>query len=97
MAAANAAQDWFWLDALEDPIVNKWDQDKTVRLSSFKNKAEERRLWWCKMANLRKGVVNVCVLERPVNVAEFRLVHITQKFERLGWEKVLDWCDGARP
>ena len=35
-----------------------------------------------------------CVFERPVNINEFQLIQIVQKFERLGWLKALDWCVG---
>ncbi|KAM0064235.1 hypothetical protein Hdeb2414_s0003g00100491 [Helianthus debilis subsp. tardiflorus] len=28
-----------------------------------------------------------------MNVEEFRTIGITQRFEELGWEQVLDWCE----
>ncbi|KAJ0743210.1 hypothetical protein HanPI659440_Chr10g0373211 [Helianthus annuus] len=49
-------------------------------------------LWKYKMAHVMNGVAKVCVCERLVNVEEFRQIGITHKFERLGWERVLDWC-----
>ncbi|MFS7984193.1 hypothetical protein Hanom_Chr11g00983641 [Helianthus anomalus] len=33
------------------------------------------------------------VCERAVNVDEFRTIGITQRFEGVGWERVLDWCE----
>ncbi|KAJ0807794.1 hypothetical protein HanLR1_Chr00c1073g0788861 [Helianthus annuus] len=43
------------------------------------------------------AVDKVCVCERVVNEEEFRQIGITQRFERLGWERVLDWCEGVTP
>ncbi|MFS7916882.1 hypothetical protein Hanom_Chr03g00182581 [Helianthus anomalus] len=37
------------------------------------------------------------VPERAVNVEEFRTIGIVQMFERLGWERVLDWCEDNTP
>ncbi|MFS7948214.1 hypothetical protein Hanom_Chr06g00557331 [Helianthus anomalus] len=37
------------------------------------------------------------VPERVVNVEEFRTIGIVQMFERLGWERVLDWCEDNTP
>ncbi|KAJ0715184.1 hypothetical protein HanPI659440_Chr13g0498171 [Helianthus annuus] len=35
--------------------------------------------------------------ERAVNVEEFTMIGIVQMFERLGWERVLDWCEDNAP
>ncbi|MFS8002609.1 hypothetical protein Hanom_Chr13g01204101 [Helianthus anomalus] len=44
------------------------------------------------MAQVTNGIPAVCVMEWVVNVDEFRRIGIAQKFEALGWERLLDWC-----
>ncbi|MFS8033239.1 hypothetical protein Hanom_Chr17g01567151 [Helianthus anomalus] len=39
------------------------------------------------------SVPNRVVCERAVNVEEFHTIGITQRFEELRWERVLDWCE----
>ncbi|MFS7997118.1 hypothetical protein Hanom_Chr12g01137991 [Helianthus anomalus] len=47
------------------------------------------------MAQVQNGVTDVCVCVRLVNAEEFRQIGITQNFERLDWERALDWCTDA--
>ncbi|MFS7953726.1 hypothetical protein Hanom_Chr07g00621991 [Helianthus anomalus] len=39
------------------------------------------------------SVPNRVMADRQVNVEELRAIGITQMFEHLGWERVLDWCE----
>ncbi|MFS8032316.1 hypothetical protein Hanom_Chr17g01556151 [Helianthus anomalus] len=51
-------------------------------------------MWKMKMVTgLSKAVTDIVVFECAVNVEEFRTIGITQRFEKLGWERVLDRCD----
>ncbi|MFS7920263.1 hypothetical protein Hanom_Chr03g00222431 [Helianthus anomalus] len=43
--------------------------------------------------NVSIAVPDRVVCERAVNVEEFRKIGIVQMFERLSWERVLDWCE----
>ncbi|KAF5765565.1 hypothetical protein HanRHA438_Chr15g0717401 [Helianthus annuus] len=61
----------------------QWDQNQNKPLYRFNNKQTKIKLWQYK----------VCVCERVVNEKEFRQIGITQRFERLGWERTLDWCE----
>ncbi|MFS8007541.1 hypothetical protein Hanom_Chr14g01262231 [Helianthus anomalus] len=50
----------------------------------------------CKMkmvTGVSKTVLDRVVCECAVNVEELRTIGITQKFEKIGWERVLDWCE----
>ncbi|MFS7955861.1 hypothetical protein Hanom_Chr07g00647741 [Helianthus anomalus] len=47
------------------------------------------------MARIKSTIDKDYVCERLVNSEEFRQIRITQKFERLGWECVFDWCEDA--
>ncbi|KAF5772326.1 hypothetical protein HanXRQr2_Chr13g0575581 [Helianthus annuus] len=49
------------------------------------------------MSKLANPIDKQCVYERLVNAKEFRQIGITQKFERLGWERVLDWVEDVTP
>ncbi|KAF5821634.1 hypothetical protein HanRHA438_Chr01g0016651 [Helianthus annuus] len=53
--------------------------------------------WKWKMVNAKTSIPERVVLERMVNVEEFRTIGIIQMFERLGWERVLDWCEDITP
>ncbi|KAJ0914569.1 hypothetical protein HanPSC8_Chr06g0240081 [Helianthus annuus] len=68
-----------------------WETDK--RLSSFNNKKLETLLYKSKMMGLINGIEGVMLCERLVNPEELRLLGITQKFERLGWEAALTFCE----
>ncbi|KAM0028658.1 hypothetical protein Hdeb2414_s0018g00516551 [Helianthus debilis subsp. tardiflorus] len=43
--------------------------------------------------NVSTALPDRVVCERAVNVEEFRKIGIVQMFERLSWERVLDWCE----
>ncbi|KAF5791542.1 hypothetical protein HanRHA438_Chr09g0407801 [Helianthus annuus] len=45
------------------------------------------------MANAKTTIPERVLPERTVNVEEFSTIGIVQMFERLGWERVLDWCE----
>ncbi|KAF5759146.1 hypothetical protein HanRHA438_Chr16g0749951 [Helianthus annuus] len=49
------------------------------------------------MSKVANPIDKLFVYERLVNAEEFRQIGITQKFERLGWERVLDWVEDATP
>ncbi|KAM0067866.1 hypothetical protein Hdeb2414_s0002g00066321 [Helianthus debilis subsp. tardiflorus] len=54
----------------------------------------ESKMWKMKMVmGVSKPVPDRAVCERTVNVEEFRKIGIVQRFEKIGWERVLDWCD----
>ncbi|KAJ0770313.1 hypothetical protein HanPI659440_Chr07g0255841 [Helianthus annuus] len=84
-------QDWQWVNHKNNKAGEKLEDEKKKHLSQFRNKQLEIRLWKYKMALVTNGVAEVCVYERLVNVEKFRQIGTTQKFERLGWERVLDW------
>ncbi|KAM0045988.1 hypothetical protein Hdeb2414_s0009g00310441 [Helianthus debilis subsp. tardiflorus] len=52
-------------------------------------------MWKWKMVSggVTTSVLERVVCERAVNAEEFRTIGITQKFEGLDWERVLDWCE----
>ncbi|KAJ0478993.1 hypothetical protein HanHA300_Chr13g0505961 [Helianthus annuus] len=51
-------------------------------------------MWNMKMVRgVSKAVPDRVVCERAVNVEEFRIIGITQRFEKLGWERILGWCE----
>ncbi|MFS7904919.1 hypothetical protein Hanom_Chr01g00041681 [Helianthus anomalus] len=51
-------------------------------------------MWKMKMVTgVANSVPDRVVCERAVNVEEFRTIGKTQRFEKLGWERVLDWCE----
>ncbi|KAJ0887249.1 hypothetical protein HanRHA438_Chr09g0388631 [Helianthus annuus] len=51
-------------------------------------------MWKMKMVTgISKPVPDRAVCERTVDVEEFRKIGIVQRFEKLGWERVIDWCD----
>ncbi|KAM0013444.1 hypothetical protein Hdeb2414_s0043g00741041 [Helianthus debilis subsp. tardiflorus] len=53
-----------------------------------------RGVWKLKMVTgVSTFVADRVVCEPAVNVEEFRTIGITQRFEELGWERVLDWCE----
>ncbi|MFS8007452.1 hypothetical protein Hanom_Chr14g01261181 [Helianthus anomalus] len=50
-------------------------------------------MWkWKMVMGVSTHVLERLVCERAVNVGEFRTIGITQRFEELGWERVLYWC-----
>ena len=92
-------QDWEWESYKNSRSAAAWNDDKKRLLSSFKNKKLEMKMWRWKMVtrSVTTSVPERIVPERVVNVEEFRTIGIVQKFERLGWERVLDWCEDATP
>ncbi|KAM0006105.1 hypothetical protein Hdeb2414_s0184g00826451 [Helianthus debilis subsp. tardiflorus] len=51
-------------------------------------------MWKCKMVpGVSTSVPKRVVCKRAANVEEFCTIGITQWFEELGWERVLDWCE----
>ncbi|MFS8002089.1 hypothetical protein Hanom_Chr13g01198011 [Helianthus anomalus] len=51
-------------------------------------------MWkWKMVTGVTTSVPDMAVCEHVVNVDEFRTIGITQWFEELGWERVLDWCE----
>ncbi|KAJ0612153.1 hypothetical protein HanHA300_Chr01g0023901 [Helianthus annuus] len=51
-------------------------------------------MWkWKMVSGVSTSVPERVVCERAVNVEEFRTIGITQRFEELGWERVLDWFE----
>ncbi|KAF5798147.1 hypothetical protein HanXRQr2_Chr07g0289381 [Helianthus annuus] len=49
------------------------------------------------VTNVSTSISERVVPERSVNVEELRTIRITQMLERLGWERVLDWCEDNTP
>ncbi|KAM0050087.1 hypothetical protein Hdeb2414_s0008g00293531 [Helianthus debilis subsp. tardiflorus] len=49
------------------------------------------------MSKVTNPIDKLCVYERLVNAEEFKQIGITQKFERLGWERIFDWVEDATP
>ncbi|KAJ0636929.1 hypothetical protein HanOQP8_Chr17g0667841 [Helianthus annuus] len=89
-------QNWDWSRYNDTTFGAQWDQNQNKPLYRFTNKQTEIKLWQYKMSKV-SAVDKVCVCERVVNEEEFRQIGITQRFERLGWERVLDWCEGVTP
>ncbi|KAJ0744394.1 hypothetical protein HanPI659440_Chr10g0387111 [Helianthus annuus] len=51
-------------------------------------------MWkWKTVTGLTTLVPDRAVCERAINVEEFCTIGITQRFEELGWERVLDWFE----
>ncbi|MFS7987878.1 hypothetical protein Hanom_Chr11g01028011 [Helianthus anomalus] len=49
-------------------------------------------MWKMKMVTgVSMAVPDRVVCEHAVNVEEFRTIGITQRFEKIRWERVLDW------
>ncbi|MFS7956518.1 hypothetical protein Hanom_Chr07g00655531 [Helianthus anomalus] len=87
-------QDWAWEKFLDSRSAKVWDEDKNKALSTFNDKKLEIKLWkWKKVSNVSTSVPEWIVVERAVNVEEFREIGIVQMFKHLGWERVLDWCE----
>ncbi|KAJ0599389.1 hypothetical protein HanRHA438_Chr03g0106651 [Helianthus annuus] len=87
-------QDWAWEEAKNSGSASKWKEEKTKALSRYKNKKLEAKMWKMKMVTgISKPVPDRAVCERTVDIEEFRKIGIVQRFEKLGWERVIDWCD----
>ncbi|KAJ0530430.1 hypothetical protein HanLR1_Chr10g0367241 [Helianthus annuus] len=87
-------QDWAWEKFKDSRSARVWDEDKNKALSTFQDKKLEDKMWkWKMVNNVTTAVPNRVVCEKAVNVEEFRKIGIVQMFERLGWERVLDWCE----
>ncbi|MFS8034396.1 hypothetical protein Hanom_Chr17g01580691 [Helianthus anomalus] len=70
------------------------ERNKKKALSKYNNKKLEAKIWkWKMVTGVSTYVPERIVCERAVNVEEFRTIGITQSFEELGWERVLDWCE----
>ncbi|KAJ0428661.1 hypothetical protein HanHA300_Chr17g0648581 [Helianthus annuus] len=89
-------QNWDWSRYNDTTFGAQWDQNQNKPLYRFTNKQTEINLWQYKMSKV-STVDKVCVCERVVNEEEFRQIGITQRFERLGWERALDWCECVTP
>ncbi|KAJ0480035.1 hypothetical protein HanRHA438_Chr13g0586771 [Helianthus annuus] len=91
-------QDWAWEKLRDSHSALVWDNDKKKPLSRFNDKKLEVKLWkWKMVTGVSTAVPERIVPERAVNVEEFRMIGIVQMFERLGWERVLDWCEDNAP
>ncbi|KAF5760081.1 hypothetical protein HanXRQr2_Chr16g0749091 [Helianthus annuus] len=88
---------WDWSRYNDAKFGARWDEDQSKSLHKFNHKQTEVKLWRYKMAQVTNPIDKLCVFERLVNSEEFQLIGVTQKFERLGWERVLDWVEGATP
>ncbi|KAJ0568767.1 hypothetical protein HanHA300_Chr05g0158591 [Helianthus annuus] len=87
-------QDWAWEKFQDSRSAKVWDEDKNKALSTFNDKRLEIKLWkWKMVTGVSTSVPERIVVERAVNVEEFRVIGIIQMFERLGWERVSDWCE----
>ncbi|KAJ0770757.1 hypothetical protein HanPI659440_Chr07g0261311 [Helianthus annuus] len=87
-------QDWSWEEAKNSRSASVWKDDKQKALSRYNNKRLEAKMWKMKMVTgVSKAVPDRVVRERAVNVEELRTIGITQRFEKIGWERVLDWCE----
>ncbi|MFS8001512.1 hypothetical protein Hanom_Chr13g01191251 [Helianthus anomalus] len=76
------SQNWGWSRFKDEEFGACWNENQNKPLCKFKNKQTEKKLWRYKIL---------------VNAEEFKQIGITQKFERLGWERVLDWVEDATP
>ncbi|KAM0046409.1 hypothetical protein Hdeb2414_s0009g00315891 [Helianthus debilis subsp. tardiflorus] len=87
-------QDWNWEEFKNSQSASAWKDDKKKALSRYNNKRLEVKMWkWKMVTGVSTSVPERIVCERTVNVKEFRTIGITQRFEELGWERVLDWCE----
>ncbi|KAJ0699744.1 hypothetical protein HanOQP8_Chr10g0359501 [Helianthus annuus] len=87
-------QDWGWEKFLDTRSANVWNEDKNKALSTLNDKKLEIKLLkWKMVTGVSTSVSDRVVAERAVNVEELRAIGITQMFKRLGWERVLDWCE----
>ncbi|KAJ0881144.1 hypothetical protein HanRHA438_Chr10g0471141 [Helianthus annuus] len=87
-------QDWDWEEAKNSRSASVWKDKKLKALSRYRNKKLEAKKWKMKMVTgVSKPVPERVVCECTLNVEEFRKIGIVQKFERIGWERVLDWCE----
>ncbi|MFS7963279.1 hypothetical protein Hanom_Chr08g00736251 [Helianthus anomalus] len=51
-------------------------------------------MWkWKIVTGVSASVPERIVCECALNVEQFRTIGITQRFEELEWERVLDWCE----
>ncbi|KAF5794721.1 hypothetical protein HanXRQr2_Chr08g0331341 [Helianthus annuus] len=51
-------------------------------------------MWkWKMVSGVITSVPERVVCEHALNIEEFRTIGITQRFEEIGWERVLDWCE----
>ncbi|KAJ0700349.1 hypothetical protein HanOQP8_Chr10g0366791 [Helianthus annuus] len=91
------SQNWDWSRFKDEEFGACWNENQNKPLCKFKNKLTEKKLWRYKMSKVTNPIDRVCVYERLVNAEEFKQIGITQKFERLGWERVLDWVEDATP
>ncbi|KAJ0675915.1 hypothetical protein HanRHA438_Chr12g0565361 [Helianthus annuus] len=87
------SQNWDWSRFKDEEFGACWNENQNKPLCKFKNKQTEKKLWRYKMSKVT--IDKVCVYERLVNAEEFKQIGITQKFERLGWERALDWVEDA--
>ncbi|MFS7981693.1 hypothetical protein Hanom_Chr10g00953981 [Helianthus anomalus] len=87
-------QDWAWEEFKNTRSASAWNDNKKKPLSKFNNKKLEAKMrkWKMVSGGVTTSVPERVVCERAVNAEEFRTISITQKFEGLGWERVLDWC-----
>ncbi|KAJ0694064.1 hypothetical protein HanPI659440_Chr15g0604511 [Helianthus annuus] len=87
-------QDWDWEEFRNSQSASAWKDNKKKALSRYNNKRLEAKMWkWKMVTGVSTSVPERIVCERAVNVEEFRTIGITQRFEELGWERVLDWCE----
>ncbi|KAM0043379.1 hypothetical protein Hdeb2414_s0010g00340591 [Helianthus debilis subsp. tardiflorus] len=85
-------QDWAWEEFKNSRSASAWNDNKKKALSKYKNKKLEAKMWkWKMVTGVTTSVPERVVCERAVNVEEFHTIGITQRFEELGWERVLDW------
>ncbi|MFS8022466.1 hypothetical protein Hanom_Chr16g01439771 [Helianthus anomalus] len=90
--------DWVWEKYRNSHSASIWDNDKKKAISTFNDKKLEIKLWkWKMVTNVSTSIPERVVPERSVNVEELRTIGFTQVFERLGWERVLDWCEENTP
>ncbi|KAJ0480458.1 hypothetical protein HanIR_Chr13g0631921 [Helianthus annuus] len=84
-------KDWNWKEAKNSGSASAWKEEKTKALSRYNNKRLEAKMWKMKMVTgISKPVPDRAVCERTVDVEEFRKIGIVQRFEKLGWEWVID-------
>ncbi|MFS8003012.1 hypothetical protein Hanom_Chr13g01208871 [Helianthus anomalus] len=85
---------WNWEEFKNSQLASAWKDDKKKALSRYNNKRLEAKMWkWKMVTGVSTSVPERIVCERAVNVEEFHTIGITQRFEELGWERVLDWCE----
>ena len=87
-------QDCDWEEAKNSRSASVWKDDKLKALSKYRNKKLEAKMWKMKIVTgVSKPVPERAVCERTLNVDEFRKIGIVQRFEKIEWERVLDWCE----